>query len=380
MANTLTNLLPDLYAALDVVSREMSGFALAGTLDAQATRIAVGEVLRIPVTPAGTTENIVAGQLPPDTGDQVIGNASLQITKSVCVPFRWNGEEQKGINNGVGYANIRRDQIAQAIRALVNALEVDAGVAMYQGASRAWGTAGTTPFASNFNELPQLGRILRDNGATYGNWQLVCDTTAGANLRSLPNLYKVNEAGTNELLKQGLIAEQLQGFNIRESVGVQAVVKGGGSAYVTSGSTAPGVNAIALVTGSGTVLAGDVVTFAADTANKYVVGTGVAAPGTIQLNSPGARITIPTGNALTIGNNYTANCAFAKTACLIAARPPALPEEGDMASDRMLITDPRTGLTFDLAMYPQYRRIRYEIALAWGVKNIKPEHSAILLG
>jgi hypothetical protein len=29
--------------------------------------------------------------------------------------------------------------------------------------------------------------------------------------------------------------------------------------------------------------------------NKYVVGTGVAAPGTISLNKPGALVTIGTG-------------------------------------------------------------------------------------
>jgi hypothetical protein len=55
-----------------------------------------------------------------------------------------------------------------------------------------------------------------------------------------------------------------------------------------------GVTDIALVTGTGTVLAGDVVTFAADSNNKYVVGTGVAAPGTISLNAPGAQVVIAT--------------------------------------------------------------------------------------
>ena len=51
-----------------------------------------------------------------------------------------------------------------------------------------------------------------------------------------------------------------------------------------------------------------------------------------------------------------------------------------MADDRMLITDPRTGMSFEVAMYKQYRRVRYEISVAWGCANIKPAHTAVLLG
>jgi hypothetical protein len=54
--------------------------------------------------------------------------------------------------------------------------------------------------------------------------------------------------------------------------------------------------------------------------------------------------------------------------------------EGDAASDRTVISDPRSGLSFEVAMYPQYRRMRYEISLAYGAALIKPNHAAILLG
>ncbi len=381
MSNTLTNLIPDLYSALDVVSRELTGFIPAVTWDAQSARAAVGQSIRVPIAPAAAAENITPGTTPPDTGDQVIGNTPIVITKARGVPFRWTGEEQVGINHGPGYLTIRQSQIAQAMRTLVNEIEADLG-GLYVGASRAYGAAGTAPFGTttkSIDDAADVLKILKDNGAPSGDLQLVLDTAAGTNLRKVSNLQKVNEAGEMAFLRQGSLGN-LFGLDIRESAGVALHTKGDGTAYVTSGSTAPGVTDVALITGSGTVLAGDVVTFAADSANRYIVGTGVTAPGTISLNKPGARMTIPTANALTIGGNYRANLAFSRSALVLVSRAPAIPEEGDQADDATLITDPRTGLTFEVRMYRQYRRVRYEVCAAWGVANIKPEHCAVLLG
>jgi hypothetical protein len=133
------------------------------------------------------------------------------------------------------------------------------------------------------------------------------------------------------------------------------------------------------------VLAGDIVTFAGD-ANKYVVATGIAAPGTIVLAAPGLRQAIPaSATALTVGNNFVPNLAFAKTGIVLATRLPAVPLDAsgrpmDMADDRTTIVDPVSGLAFEVALYTQYRQLKYEVALAWGQAAVKPEHIALSLG
>lgn len=374
MANTLTSLVPDLYESLDIVSRELAGFIPSVTLDATAERAALNQAIRIPITPASAAEDVSPGQLPPDDGDQTIGNTPFTITKSRMVPFRWTGEEQKGINTGPGYANIRRDQITQAMRTLVNEIEVDVGLQAYK-ASRATGTAGTTPFATNLSDTAQVRKILSDNGAPLSDLQCVIDTTAGANIRTLAQLTKANEAGTTALRAQGTLLE-LHGFVLRESAGVARHTAGTGASYVTNGSLAIGATVIPVQTGSGTIVAGDVVAIGNF---KYVV-TSALSGGNLTIGAPGLREAVAGGSTVTLAAAYTANFAFSRSAIVLATRAPALPEEGDMADDRMMIQDPRTGMAFEVSMYKQYRRVRYEIAAAWGVQNIKPAHTALLLG
>ncbi|MEH1299408.1 P22 phage major capsid protein family protein [Raoultella ornithinolytica] len=374
MANTLTSLVTDLYESLDIVSRELAGFIPSVTLDATAERAALNQAIRIPITPASAAEDVSPGQLPPDDGDQTVGNTPFTITKSRMVPFRWTGEEQKGINTGPGYANIRRDQITQAMRTLVNEIEVDVGLQAYK-ASRATGTAGTTPFATNLSDTAQVRKILSDNGAPLSDLQCVIDTTAGANIRTLAQLTKANEAGTTVLRAQGTLLE-LHGFVLRESAGVARHTAGTGASYVTNGALAIGATVIPVQTGTGTILAGDIVTIGNF---KYAV-TSALSGGNLTIGAPGLREAVSSGSTVTLAAAYTANFAFSRSAIVLATRAPALPEEGDMADDRMMIQDPRTGMAFEVSMYKQYRRVRYEIAAAWGVQNIKPQHTAILLG
>lgn len=379
MSNTLTNLIPDAYVALDVVSRELTGFVGTVARDPGADRAAIGQTIRSHVTPANAAGGDVTPAMAlPSASDQVIANKAFTISKSRYFPFSWTGEEQKAVNTGPGYLTVKQDQIAQAIRAAMNEMESDVADAAYKGASRAYGTAGTTPFASTLADPAQTRKILDDNGAPPSDRHLCINTTAGAALRTLAQLTKANEAGSTDPVRRGTLLD-LHGFMIEESGQVKNHVKGTGASYVFNGSHAVGATTIAADTGSGTILAGDVVTFEDDTANKYVV-TSALSGGSFTIGAPGLRQAQTDGKTITVGNNYAANVAHTRNAILLGTRLPALPAEGDLAIDRETITDPVTGISLELAVYPGYRMLVYQVLVAWGVTVLKPEHIALLLG
>ncbi len=384
MSNTLTGLIPTIYNAVNVVSRELVGFIPAVSSDMTYSRAAVGQTVSSPVAPASAATDITPAVTPPNDGDQTIGSVSMTITKARRVPIRWNGEEKLGLdNNGASYNIILRDQFSQAMRALTNEVEADLA-ALTRGFSRAYGTAGTTPFASDLKAAAQMRKILADNGSPMGDLQMVMDTSAGANVRSVPNSSQVNLAGTDSILRQGVLLD-MYGMALRESAAILPTAAGtGASATTNTAGYAVGATAITLASaGTGTILAGDIISFAGD-ANSYVVAVGdsdTSNGGIITLTAPGLRKAIPaSATAITLTAASTRNAAFARSAIQLATRAPALPQQGDSAVDRMIVTDPVSGLSFEVSMYAQYRQMQYEVSLAWGCAVVNPSQTAILLG
>jgi len=370
-----------MYAALNVVSRELVGFIPAVARNSGVERAALNQEVLVPVAGTGTPADNTPGVTAPDTGDQAVDNVSIKMTKSRHIPIRWNGEQTLGMQNAGTLGSTMQQQFEQAFRQLANEIETDLAGA-YKFASRAYGTAGTTPFgtAGDLTDFAGVQQILDDNGAPKGDRHLVIGSSGMFNIRGKQSgLFKANEAGTDELLRKGTITE-VQGLSLHDSGQVLAHTKGTGASYQTNllAGYAAGDTALAVDTGTGTVLAGDIATFTGDT-NKYVVGTALSA-GSLALNKPGLLAAVANDVAMTIGNSFRANLAFQRNAIVLATRAPAMPEGGDSAVDTYMITDPVTGLVFEIALYKQFLQNVIHVRLAWGWKAIKSEHIAILLG
>lgn len=377
--NTLTGLIPTIYTGLNQVSRELIGFIPNVSVDAKASGAAVGQTVRAPVAGQSDLEDITPGQDSPNSGGSTTTYTDVTISKSKAYPILWTGEEQLALGPNGEYNMILADQFAEGFRKLSNAVEDDLG-SLYSSAARSYGTEGTTPFgtADNHTDFAQSNKMLDDLGAPQQGRIMVVGSAARANIEGIQSgLFKVNEAGDGGAMLRNREQRQIHGFTMGYSAGVQSHTAGTGASYVLNGALAAGDTTIAVDTGTGTILAGDPVTIDGTT----YVATSALSGGEFTIASPGVKSAVADGAAVAVNTtDFTANMVFHRNAILLASRAPAMPEGGDEADDVMNVTDPVSGITFQVAVYRKYRQVKYEIGLAWGVAMPNAKHAGLLVG
>jgi hypothetical protein len=387
MANVLTDLAADIYTAADTVGRELVGVIPSATINTNATEVAAqGEVIRAAFTQQQPVSTVTPSMTIPEGADQTVDNKTMTLSSTASVKIPWTGENIKFVNNGAGFDTIYGDQIKQAMRAITNQIETEVALDIGDRASRAVGTAGTTPFASNFNTVAEVRQVLVDNGMPSNDRQatLVINSAAGTKLRNLAQLNQVDSSGNDDMLRRGTLLD-LQGIMMKESAGLDNHTAGTGSSATTDDAGyAVGATTLTLASaGTGTIVAGDVITFAGDT-NQYVVTTGdgdVSGGGTIVLGANGLQVAIAaSATAITVVASSVKNVAFHRSAVEIGIRGLAQPMGGDAAVDRMTVQDPMSGIVYNIAAYKGYNKAMFDISCLYGYKVWKPEFTAVLLG
>lgn len=375
MANTLTAIAPTLYSAAKEVAAEPFGMVDAINADFDDKGVAKGDVVKVPVAPTRSASDFTPSNTTATGTDATATNVEVQITKSRKVSWNLTGEQIRSLENATVNQDWVRQLVAQGMRTLRNEAEDDAWAAAYIGASRAVGTAGTTPFGSDLTALVAANKVLRDNGAPRADLQFVGDTSAEANLLNLGIIQNAYQAGDDDQLRTGNLKRHF-GFQLRASQAVGVHTKGTGSGYLLNDASATvGKTSIAADTGTGTILAGDVVTFAG-TSDKYVVNSALSG-GSFTIGNPGLVAAEADNDAITVGNSYTANLAFERSAIVGVMRPPLIPTNPTIR--QMLVSD-QFGMTYLMLEIDQYGQRSWELHLAWGFKVVNGEFIATVMG
>jgi len=388
---TLSGLTETLYKARDTVARELIGAIPSVLLNGGTEGVSLNGTVKSLKTSAPTLNTSHTPSMVIPEGDaQTTTTEEVQIEQTANVKIPLQGETTLQLINTIGFEAAMMQLYGQAFRVIANAIEAHTLGVIYKGASRAVGTPGTTPFASTHGLIVDTHNILKDNGCPEGSEiSLILGTAASGNLKKLTNVYKVNESGSSDVFRRGVLLD-IDGVAIKESAQIASHTKGAGTGYdiVTAGEA---IGQTTLTLEGGTVnstgfKAGDVIALDTDTANKYVVRTGLTATsGDLVINDPGLRVAGVDASELTIGNSYTANVMFERNAVELIMRPPALPMNiaggrGDNAAFRTTLFDEKSKLTFEVAIYLGYYKNMIDITTYYQAKAWKSDFIATLMG
>ena len=130
--------------------------------------------------------------------------------------------------------------------------------------------------------------------------------------------------------------------------------------------------------GTGTIIAGDVVTFAG-TSDKYVVNTALSG-GSFAIGTPGLRAAEADNDAITVGDSFAANVMLHRSCVELAMRPLEKPNGSDAAVDEMVVQDPHSGLVFRVSVYQGFYKQMIDITALYQAKAWKPDGIVTVLG
>ena len=381
---TMTSIAPVLYSAAQKVSAEPVGCLDAVDLSFDDKGVAKGDTIYVPYTAKNAVADFTPAATAPLGVAATANSIGITITASKKDSWSVSGEQERSLQNGGNAQEWFRLKAANAMRTVRNAAAAACGLEIKKGASRATGTAGTTPFASDLTAITAAQKILRDNGAPLVDLQIVTDSAAYLNMQNLGLINQAQIAGSAEERRSGKILNQY-GFVVRVDGNIAGHTKGtatGIDVNLSAGYVAGDTTIVSNGSDSGTLLAGDVVTWVGDT-NKYIVSAdtqsiSTTTAGNVIINRPGLRATLADTVEMTIGDSYTPTFAFERSAVVGIMRPPLIPV-GGMVVETMPISD-EFGLTYLLVRTVGYGIITYEIHLAYGFKAVQTEHIALILG
>jgi len=383
MSNVLTNLTPQILASILEVLRENSVMPRLVNNDYSTEAASLGSTIDINDLADLTAQTVTPGAYPADgiISDISATKKQLVLNQFKAVTFRLTDKEIYEIQNGT-----RPRAIEKAVKALANDIDV-ALLNLYKEVYQVVGTAGTTPFTTSTKEAQDAGRVLTTALADKGDRRMVIDEFAYANAQGLSVFQKVNESGSSETLRDGMITRGV-GFDWYEDQNVVSHTRGApATAAIDNASNhAVGSESLILDNGSDADLAslpvvGDVLTIAGNT-QQYVVtsvtaNTPTGNETTVGISPP--LVAIAADNAVvTFVGTHVANLAFHMDAFAFASRPMLdLETPGSIIQP---LNDTITGLSMRYELQRGWKETIFSIDCLYGVKAVRPQLAVRVAG
>jgi hypothetical protein len=344
-----------------------------------ATRFAT---VNVAVPALVTTRTVAPDVVPPAVSAVTPTNVPVTLSQWKEAPFAMDDKGLSQVDRG-----ILPMQANEAIKALANGIEDYLWSLVQAGINNFAGVAGTTPFATGFDEFLAADKLLNDGLADTEDRFMVIGTAAKANamgLRAIQDASFRAGAGPNSLMS-GEIGDVL-GAKWLMSQRVPLHTSG----TLAAGTTVTGVNAvgatvIALSGGaSGTILAGDILSLAGFSSTYNVVSSvGAGTPSSVTIAAPGLVSATAGGEALTIkgaSGTVRQNLLIQRNCMAFAMAPLMDTIQVPGATLTSVAIDEDSGLSLRLEVSRQHRQVQWSFDALYGGAIIRPQLASFIGG
>lgn len=337
-----------------------------------------GEVVKIAIPAAVTTVSVTADVVPPAVS--AVTPSSVPVTVDQWKVAPWAIEEKAIYQIGRGIVPV---QLSEAAKSLANTIDsylwglLHSGDGVY-GYS---GTAGTTPFGTDLSAFYDANQQADDQLMPIDDRYMLINAKAKALALSLTPVSNAAHRGGGDHFVKGQIGE-VGGAEWIMSQNVPSHTAGtSNAAILTNAAGTAGDESIACDTGTGTLEAGDVISFASHD-QTYIVKADVAdvGSGTITF-APALVANVTNSTAITLRATHRVNTLMHRDCIafsMASLEGTAMTEQA--RANQAIAVDQESGLALRLKITDQYYQCQLAFDALYGGKVARREFAVRIGG
>jgi hypothetical protein len=368
VANTLTEVIPKLLAQGLLALRQQAIMPRLVNRSYDALAAERGATINVPIPSAIAVQAVSPAATPPSTADIAPTSVAIELNKWYEAPFYLTDKDLLEAMEGTIPM-----QASEAIKALANQIDSDI-LAEYKGVYGFSGTPGTTPFGSDLSDYTNARTVLNRQLAPINDRRVVLNPDAEGNALLLRAFQDASFGGGTGVIQQGQIGSKVGAdWWMDQLVPTHTAGTASGATTNTAGY-AVGIKTVTLASaGTGTIVVGDVITFAGQT-QTYTVTAGdadVSNGGTVSFE-PGLVVALAASAiAITVKASHAVNLVFHRDAFAFASRPLQDVQFADNLVAMESAVDPISGVTLRLEITREHRRWRFAYDSLYGCKIVR---------
>lgn len=330
------------------------------------------------------TRTVAPDVVPPAVSAVTPTSIPVTLSQWKEAPFAMDDKGLSQVDRG-----ILPMQAHEAIKALANGIEDYLWTLLGSGANPLYGyagVAGTTPFSTDLSAYLDARKFANKQLMDMDPRYVVIDADAEANALGLRAFQDASFRGDTDGIVNGQIGRKLGALWIM-SQRVPTHTAGTGTGYLVNNGPgyAIGTVTITVNTGTGTILAGDIISFAGHKQTYGVVSTvGGATVTSITFAasnvSPGLTSAIINAEAITVRATFVQNCLLHRD-CLAFAMAPLMDTiQVPGATLTAVAVDEVSGLSLRLEVSRQHRQVQWSFDALYGGAVIRPNAGVWIAG